>query len=385
MLSSIQNIQKLEKIIFSFNKDNIEQSVQSILNLFDNHFPDTFNLLVSQFLYSTFISHMNDENLCIRCLTNLDAKEKENFKITNKLINIFSQCLLRIKSQESFFMIENLIEKGFFKPSFVKNLSTLYFSHYKTIEKVKNMINLPFYDEFISNIEELSKDDWKLHKKLIKEGINPLEIAKILRNDDLEKLQEISSQTNFDFNQIIEPSIYERYSFINKENVSLIDYCAFFCSIQCFKYLLLNGSNVKNTLKYAIAGGNLEIIHLCEHNDLLFEGVYETAIEFHRNDIFYYFYENKIIEIKNLTPLGILCIKYNNYEIFSFLEKEGMKINDDIINQISKNGNTFLINNFIKKNQIPNDTIVYACISGNIEIVKLLLEQKEIDINVKDI
>ena len=91
MLSSLQNIQTLEKIIFNISEDNVEQFVHSALNLFDNHFPDTFNLLVSQFLYSTFISHMNDENIYIRYLSNLNAKEEEKFKTTNKLINIFSQ------------------------------------------------------------------------------------------------------------------------------------------------------------------------------------------------------------------------------------------------------------------------------------------------------
>ena len=43
-----------------------------------------------------------------------------------------------------------------------------------------------------------------------------MEIAKAIRNDEVEKLQEISSQSNFDFNQTIPPSLYEICSFVNK-------------------------------------------------------------------------------------------------------------------------------------------------------------------------
>ena len=62
---------------------------------------------------------------------------------------------------------------------------------------------------------------------LVREGVNLSNIAKEIRSDDVEKLQEILSQNNFDFNQNIEPSLYERVSFVNKRNVSLIDYATF--------------------------------------------------------------------------------------------------------------------------------------------------------------
>ena len=91
------------------------------------------------------------------------------------------------------------------------------------------------FQSIFENIQEL-------HEKYVCEGVNPLEIAKVIRNDDIEKLQEMSSRPNFNFNQTIPPALYERYSFINKENVSLINYSSFFESIKCFHFLLLNGS-----------------------------------------------------------------------------------------------------------------------------------------------
>ena len=55
------------------------------------------------------------------------------------------------------------------------------------------------------------KDVWETHKKNIQEG-NPLDLLKAIRNDDVDKLQEISSQPKFNFNQRIQSNIYEMYN-----------------------------------------------------------------------------------------------------------------------------------------------------------------------------
>ena len=99
-----------------------------------------------------------------------------------------------------------------------------------------------------------------------------------IRSGNVKGLQEISSQNNFDFNQMIEPSLYEKFSFINKTNVSLIDYPAFFGSIKCFKYLLLYKLNLKKLGKFAVARRNTEIIKLYKQNNLSFEGSCESEI-----------------------------------------------------------------------------------------------------------
>ena len=54
------------------------------------------------------------------------------------------------------------------------------------------MMENPLSLQFFGN-----KDNWKLHKQLVENGVNPLEIAKVIWNDDVEKLQEIYSQSNF--------------------------------------------------------------------------------------------------------------------------------------------------------------------------------------------
>ena len=64
------------------------------------------------------------------------------------------------------------------------------------------MLNQGIFEKsFEIDIEELNRDDWKLHKQLVLKGINLIEITKTIRNDDVEKLRKITTQTNFDFNQ----------------------------------------------------------------------------------------------------------------------------------------------------------------------------------------
>lgn len=84
----------------------------------------------------------------------------------------------------------------------------------------------------------------------------------------------------------IKKSIYEtNYLLSIQQNVSLIEYAAFFGSVQIFKYLVLN--------KVKIHGQNAEIIHLIEENNVDFDKLnnlelYKTvhqAINTHNNEI----------------------------------------------------------------------------------------------------
>ena len=133
---------------------------------------------------------------------------------------------------------------------------------------------------------------------------------------------------------------------------------------------------------------------------------YEASIRFHRNDIFQYIYdkeieqfnennqtdphvetENYLSEIKfnKLNNLGLISIIISNYEVLSFLEREGMSANDFLIDEAAKTGNLFLVNYFLENHSIPKDILVIASESGNIEVFKFILEQEGIDINSKDI
>ena len=384
--SGYQIVNFLEDIIFNINDNNIELSVQTTLNLQDASYIFSYNLIICRLVFSAFISQRKEATLYFEFLKAIQMNEEISKTICNdSIIEIFSQFLLKLNRQESYYLLEKMIEQELIDPSSIQKQQSLYFSHYKTKEEIASLQSNQFWKQFSSNIDVLEKDNWEFHKRYAREGVNPLEIAKIIRNDDVEKLQELSSQTSFNFQQTIEPSLYERYSFINKENISLIDYAAFFGSVKCFKFLIVNGSSIKNTGVFAVAGGNLEIFYICVQNHSSFDRSYETAIEYHRNDIFFYLYQNKIGNIGMTRKLGKQCIFCNNFEILSFLIEKGMKIGGYIIKRSARVGNFFLTKHFIEFSKIPKTILVESVESRNIELVKYILEQKGVRLNSKNV
>ena len=217
--SNRQILDALEQIILKLNEGNIDSSAQETMNLFDTNQPYSFNVVICRLITVAFASQRKNANIYLDYLKSVQSKEEEANINTPKIIEIFVQYLLRNETQESYYLLEKMIEQNLIDSSITKNiLRTNYFAHYKTIKEVKDYgYRGHFYDKFLENIKELSKNNWELHKRLVREGINPSDIAKAIRSDDVEKLQEISFRNNFDFNQTIEPSLYEKYSFINEK------------------------------------------------------------------------------------------------------------------------------------------------------------------------
>ena len=216
--SSIQILTALEQNVFNLKDESPEFSVLQTMKLFDVNFPYSFNYAICMLVHTAFSSLRGDSDTYLSYLKSIQTKEKEANIGNTKIIEIFCQFLSESKTQESRYLLEMMIEQNLIDFNITKGISTKYFAHYKTKEENEFYNrNDPFCREFLENIEELSKNEWELHKRLVCEGVNPSIIAKAIRSDDVEKLQEISSQKNFDFNQKIEPSLYERFSFVNEK------------------------------------------------------------------------------------------------------------------------------------------------------------------------
>ena len=204
--------QCIEKIAFDLDVNNITESVESSFEFLEEESPYSFNLVVCGLVYSCFVSHFQNASICSSYIKILGEKEEDKTKYpkVSNIIEVFAKFLIYLETQESNYLLEYLIEQNFINAKIVENKRTLYIRHYKTDVEPNNLNRkLPFSKKFFKNYGKLKKDDWEIHKRLVQEGVNPSNIAKSIRNDGIEKLQEISSQANFDFNQCIEPSLYE--------------------------------------------------------------------------------------------------------------------------------------------------------------------------------
>lgn len=182
---------------------------------------------------------------------------------------------------------------------------------------IQRLQNQEFLNEIVKQKEK--------HLELRIKGRNHHQIAEIIRNDDIQQFQELVSQTNVNLNSKVPYSFYEDCEFINKkkEMPLLIEFAAFFNSINIFKFLWINGiRGTQTSLQFAIAGGNYEIIHLFEsvYKNKINSMFLESAIYFNRNDIFSYLQDT--YEIQTSIKHFYLAINSYNTEIFVCLLNE---------------------------------------------------------------
>ena len=210
-----------------------------------------------------------------------------------------------------------------------------------------------FYKEIKSFIDiEFNIETYFDIKRKI--GQNDSYISQLIRNDLIDDFIAYTNQTCQSLSANINSSIYETNSFLIKnEPTTLIEYSAFFGSIQIFKYLYLNQVKLTSSLWiYAIHGRNPEIIHFLEENhikpkDKTYKGCLIEAIKCHHNEIADYFINNHNLHADDLLSS---IFKYYNYNYFH--------------------------------ENLENEFILYnACHYDYISLVKLLLKNANLNVN----
>lgn len=203
-------------------------------------------------------------------------------------------------------------------------------------------------------------DDFEKNRKI---GENDSFICHLIRNDSIEHFVTFVNQTNFSLSSTIKPSIFETNSFLLKNETSLIEYAAFFGSLQIFQFLKFNRVFLRPILWfYSIHGRNAEIIHLLEENcvepdDKTFVKRLNESVKCHHNEIANYINVNLISDYRIIEKFGGNVADYgfrhSNYEYLSI--------------------------------DLNNDAYVfyYACHYDYLSIVKLFLKKKDLNVNAK--
>lgn len=281
------------------------------------------------------------------------------------------------------------------------------------IDIVKNTNRQPF-SVFNEYFDVLKENNYEIHKQLCHNGVNPDDIYALMRADDLDGFIQATSSTfntvatepgtenTFDFNkENYMKSAYERCSFINSDYMCYIDICAFFGSVKIFQYLH-NDKQARLTSKtvhYAVAGGNKEIIKICEDNKLSFDGTLTEAIQFHHKDIFEWLINEQNLPINNcFDALITTCLQFASFPILKYLFELAQSHDHDelllncanAIEQSCKWGISpslkFLLHHTLISKPFKGDVINafhMACQNGNPDIITTLIHQPFVDINNK--
>ncbi|OHT11141.1 hypothetical protein TRFO_01030 [Tritrichomonas foetus] len=142
-------------------------------------------------------------------------------------------------------------------------------------------------------------------------------IARIIKKDDIESLQQISTQENFDFDTQVSFNQWDTEQLFNKKDVPIVDIAAYFGSVKCFKFIYMNGVSIRKLTKIAIAGGNIEIIRLAEQKAITFKGTLQVAIKHRHQNIARWLIENKPESYdNNMKQIFVFICRYDNIELF---------------------------------------------------------------------
>lgn len=113
--------------------------------------------------------------------------------------------------------------------------------------------------------------------------------TRMIDDDDVESLKNFLIDPTKDKNlQFIATSFFDPY---RTKQISMIEYSALRGSIKCFKFLFINGEYFnEKIMKYAIMGGNTDIIQLLEEQKIhIQEHHIKYAIKCHHRELFEWF------------------------------------------------------------------------------------------------
>ena len=246
----------LDELKFHDNKLKLISLLHLILEIANNHhrtpgFFDKIEQILTNFQSNikTFLS--NPEIICIF----RSNKRILLFLIEKHIVNVddyFIRTIIKEKYKESKY-------PQYFLPEIKPFLNDKLFSKYD--EKEKNEL-IELSNELLKNFDEMRKI-----------GENETLICEIIRKDSINEFISYIKANNCSIDSEISPSFYETNHFLieesNNKSLALIQYAAFFGSIQIFSYLKSEGAQLTSSLwMHAVHGKNTQIFDLLKESSV---------------------------------------------------------------------------------------------------------------------
>ena len=306
---------------------------------------NNYQNLISDIKYQNIAENKNEFRQFLQLIVLISNNHHRSPNFFNKIDQILSSLSPKIAqtfSNSEIFDIFNenkrvllfLIKNDIF--TFDENLK----------KKIKNQNYLSYFDESDENHAEVKK----------KKGENDSYLCQLIREDSIEEFIAYVNKTNCPLTSTIKSSIYETNYLLIYNKVTLIEYAVFFGAIQIVKYLM--NKEIKLTesmLISAIHSNNPEIIQIFEDEKLvpkdyqIIQKCIKESIICHHNEIATYIHDNFLQKENNF---------FNNIHTYSF---------------------NFYDYSQLAKCEINNAFFLYACKYNYIELVKLLLNDANID------
>ncbi|KAH0790658.1 ankyrin repeat protein [Histomonas meleagridis] len=286
----------------------------------------------------------------------------------------FVQLIRKFKHDHSEYIFEILMMFCWFCEYIEQYDPELYDEILVVFKKKSQMPNLILsLKSFILNFDQLRANNWELKKRQAT-GFGPEPYREVINKDDVERLKEMAQTPGFDMNARLKPSVFIRSKSLQMYP-TLIQFAAFVRSVNCFKFLLENGSSTsicsyanRTLAQFAVAGGCMEIIQILDKNGIDFTGCAQIAAEFHQNEAFVWLYENKFSDLSQIQEYIGSSIhqsaKSNNLRILIFCIEHGVDPN--------------------LRNSEKYTPLHYAADYGSLDVLSYLLSLPCVDVNARD-
>lgn len=319
----------------------------------------------------------------IECVLQIFKEELKKYYTNSEIFNIFKgdKRILLFLIKEKIIIFDEHVAKSIIKSKYLAKKYPQYFAPEMKLFMDKDWFpkydpdNVYYKNEWVEEIKKELPDNFYELRKI---GENESYISKLIREDSIQDFIIHVNQNCISLNALIVPSIFETNSFLikkqnesdSKNGISLIEYAAFFGSIQIIKYLQIQGEELTPSLwLYAIHSQNAELIHFLESNNV------EPTVTYNIN--------NQIFEENSWIGCIRESIKCNhnaiaNYFIDNYLENVDQTQNETFI-QIFKYYNF----GFIQSEHISELSFYLLCKYDYFLFVDELLSNNE-DININD-
>ena len=313
-LEKMRGIQK-DLLGYLDNEENIEETFINLINIFDSHkikenrheLKSILRLILkitkNHYRYPNFFSKIEK---IINYLKDEIKKNFSNFEIfmifkTSKRILLFllKENIMSIDTNISAIMMNDKYKKAYY--------------HFYFFSEMK-----PFLDSKLR--EEIEKEIQSDYEEKREIGENDSYLCEMIRSDLIDQFISFVNQQNIFLESKIKPSIFETNSYLIGKEITLIEYAAFFGSIQIFKYLYLNKVRTNRSFWFfSIHSDNAQMVHLLEVSEIRpeynsYQKVIEESIKCHHNEMANYFLINHLND-KN-ENFRFISFRYYNYCYF---------------------------------------------------------------------
>lgn len=322
-------------------KSPLEKQINTLIQIFKNSNPKPFGKLTSH----NAIFFMN-------CVDKLNI---EKTSIIDHLEQLFTDELFeRDDNYILYLFLGPDLEK--YKPALFKNI----LAQFRESQP-----------KWMGDLAKIKVNNWTaLKQNRENDGVkNSLSYA--IRNDKLSDFKFDTITSKFNINKELEATIYDPNIFIIK-TPTIFDYALFYGSRQIVDFIMLQYlpkfPEIKQDpthARYAVAGGNIEIIKMLKDENFSFDGCLHVAAIFHQREVFDWLYEEQKNQTSRDFPPVLHCsIMRLNFDLAIKLIEDGFDVNET--------------------DQSGFNALHTAILSRSLAMVELVLSTGRADVNAAD-